>query len=328
MRIYNKNYRIKLSRENENKLFTEELDYYRTNNQYPVSLFEKKIINIYKNINLQILVTNRCNLKCKFCIERSDDCDTVSEKNPLSILTYLLSQYNFFGIYPNISITGGEPSLDLEYLHNIINLINKYEINHLNINSNGTFLDPIQFLHINLNISRHHYNNIKNNDIFGKDRGMYYNRFYNNDFVNFQCVLLDGYIDSIDEIKKYTDLHIKHGIKRVTFRGLSNLNTDKGYYEESIEFCNNQTVDVFKILNDISEDKDFEFIQQKIGDHYIYELYKYKGITVCFSYSNFAFLKNIENEERQNGKLFSRATILKPDGSVYIGWYYEINKIL
>lgn len=328
MRIFNKNYRIKLSRDREIELFSEELDYYRINNQFPVSLFGKEIINIYKNINLQILVTNKCNLKCKFCIERSDDCDIIDDNNnPLDTLNYLLSQYNSSGICPNLSITGGEPSLNLSYLHRLINLIKKHEINRLNINSNGSFLDPSLFPYTNINISKHHYEDVKNNEIFGKDREEYCKNFYYNHFINFQCVLLDGYIDSVDEIKKYIDFHIEHGIKRITFRGLSSLNVDKGYYEESIQFCNNQTVDVFKILNDISEDKDFEFIQQKIGDHYIYELYKYKGITICFSYSNFTFLKQVEEEERQNGELYSRATILKPDGSVYIGWYYKINKI-
>jgi len=110
MRKFNPAYRIFLDREKEVEMFQEELDYYRTNNQYPITLFEKEITNIYKNINLQILVTDKCNFKCKFCIENSCDKDDSKYHDWLQVLDYLLYAYNNKGIFPNVSITGGEPS--------------------------------------------------------------------------------------------------------------------------------------------------------------------------------------------------------------------------
>jgi len=110
-----------------------------------------------------------------------------------------------------------------------------------------------------------------------------------------------------------------------SFRGLTTLDSDKDYKMER-EFTNNSVIDIKSLLDEIANDSRFEFIQQKIGDHYLFEIYRYKGKYVRFTYSNFEWLKSVENQERKDGKWYSRATIIHPN-AVYAGWTYNLNKI-
>jgi hypothetical protein len=137
---------------------------------------------------------------------------------------------------------------------------------------------------------------------------------------------MKGYIDSVSEIKKYMDFFTLLGADGFSFRGMSTLDVGKEYVDE-INFSNAHAVDFFSIVEEVSNDPAFEFVQQKIGDHYWFEHYNYKGKPVRFTYSNFDFLRKVETEERKNNQWFSRATIISPTGRVYAGWTYDINEL-
>jgi len=328
-RIFNRQWRITLVDKSDAELFTPEVEYYSKHNRYPVTLFGKEITNIYKRINVQIFLTKVCNLCCPFCIEN----DRVgglgkNEKDWLYLLVkQTLEQYLKQGIIPNVSITGGEPTLFPERLYHLLDLVGSFVggtngIKYVNVNSNGTDLSvPYTFPWLRTNISRHHYDPDANREIFGKD----YHRLNTDEIekASMQCVLMKGYIDSVEGMKEYMrKFAFAQGF---SFRGLTTLDAKKGYDNE-VKFTNERYIDIKPILDAIANDPEFEFLQQKVGDHYIYELYKYRGKVFRLVYSNFAWLRQVETEERSKGIVNSRATIIHPN-KVYSGWTYDLNLI-
>ena len=328
MRTFERRERYPISRENELATFQGELEYYRTNNCFPVDIFGQRIVNIYKNINLQVVVGKQCNYSCSFCIE-NDQISSGVTKIPNGIFAEifgdLIRAYRGQGVLPWISITGGEPTLFPERLALIYRALNDWGIaERANVNTNGInlkCLEPMKGIRINL--SRHHYCEGKSEEIFG-------GRCSNYDIGEstvLQCVMMKGYIDSVAEIKRYMDFYGGIGAKGFSFRGLSTLDAGK-QYEKEVNYSAAKAIDFFAIVNEVTNDPDFEFLQQKIGDHYWFEIYKYKGKIVRFTYSTFEFLRQVETEERKNGQWFSRATILRETGKVYAGWTYDINEIV
>jgi len=327
MRIFQAERRIVLTGTSDEALFAPELEYYSNHNQYPVTLFGKPIVNLYRNINVQILITRACNFKCKFCIEN----DGIKTKNDGSywlgnLVHSTLSQYREQGIMPNVSITGGEPTLLPNRLFNILDIVKSYHgIKNVNVNTNGYDLSVIRsFPGVRINLSRHHWWSGMNRQIFGDA----YTRENVKDFsgVTLQCVLMQNYVNSVPMMKEYMDRYIDKGADGFSFRGLTTLDVDKGYQVEKV-FSEQNVVDIKVILDTVAKDADFEFVQQKIGDHYIFEIYKYRGKYVRFTYSNFNWLRQIETDERKSGKSFSRATVIHPN-AVYSGWTYDLNKLV
>lgn len=305
MRVTNKTQRIIL--EDERSLFQKEYEYYSKNNLYPVTLFGKNFYNMYRRINLQVLVTRKCNMHCTFCIEENEHCET--EIDTVPILNDILYQYKQQGITPCLSITGGEPMLESNKVTRIVQIAKHlYYLDDININTNGTNANllPSKIL---TNVSLHDtdYESLK-----ALDTTFFLPVYY-------QCVMQQGKVDSIDRIVDYIDL-IGNVTKCVgfSFRGLSTLNCKGIGYQ-------NMKVDFFDIVNQISHDKRFEFVQQKIGDHYVYEIYRYKGYPIRFTYANRDLLREYEIEERKQGNIYSRANIITPDGNVYTGWNLDLN---
>ena len=327
MRTYRRRERYPITKENEIATFLGELEYYRSNNQNPVLLLGHRIVNIYRNINVQVVLSKKCNFACPFCIEndRTTDTDGFLERSCFleNIFDMVIQQYDDHGITPHVSITGGEPTLFPEKLKKIYGLaINKWHLPFVNINTNGTNPDVLKDMeNIWINLSRHHYCETKADEIFGKKSD--YTIIPN---TTMQCVMMKGYIDSVAEIKKYMDFFITMRADGFSFRGMSTLDAGKQYTNE-VNFSAVHAIDFFSIVEEISNDPDFEFVQQKIGDHYWFEIYNYRGKPVRFTYSNFDFLRKVETEERKNKQWFSRATVISPVGKVYAGWTYDINEL-
>ncbi len=340
MRIFDLERRINITRENEKDIFLEEAKYYTQNNVYPVTLFGKEVLNIYKNINVQTVLTYACNYKCGFCIERGNkDGNRVSDEEYASRLEEILKQYKSQGINPHVSITGGEPLLMKDRLELVLKVLKKYDIEKYNINTNGFFLrkylsmlEKYDMPHIN--VSRHDYRKIKIPGLFGivgfenviddDDLSYVQSRLGN---ITIQSVMIKGGVESVKDIKEFMNHYNKLGFKSYSFRGLSILDHNNDY-SGAEEFTRKNFVDFFEIVNSVAKDPEFEFKQQKIGDHYVYEIWKYKGATLRFTYGNFSLLREIEENERKEGKRFSRATILFPDNRVTTGWIEDLNKLV
>jgi MoaA/NifB/PqqE/SkfB family radical SAM enzyme len=268
-------------------------------------------------------VSRRCNFKCGFCIENDGLLASKKETDPSILFERVLSQYKEQGIYPHVSITGGEPTLFPDRLRNILNACSNQSISRVSINTNGENVEAISDLdNYFINLSRHHYEPDKVMDVFGKK----FKDTIVKEKTVMQCVLMKDYIDSVEKMKKYMDYYADKGAIGYSFRGLTKLDATKQYSKE-IDFSKAHAINFYDIVNNIAKDPDFKFIQQKIGDHYWFEIWEYKGKKFRLTYSNFEFLREVEVKERSSGLWFSRATIILPYGEVYSGWSYDINLI-
>ena len=215
---------------------------------YNQEKFEKADVRI----NLYIKINDACNGKCKFC---SNNGLKDNGKLDLDKLKETLIYLNEKDIINRISVTGGEPLLNIELLNKVLNLVFSVNPNFLvTFNTNGYNLksilnldsiDKIEGIHI----SRHHYNDKINNDIFGletasNDEIKYVmNKLKNKKLLRLNCLLMKDYIGNSQEVKKYLEKASDLGIFRVGFVGLMKVND---YCKENFISIN----DVFNNMND------------------------------------------------------------------------------
>jgi len=190
---------------------------------------------------LYVYATSKCNATCEFCSERNYNRENepfqpeLLEKDLL-----LLTEQN---LLKKISITGGEPFLDIKRLNSIVNTIFETLPNiDLSITTNGSFINRVYELDnldkiSQIHISRHHHNQeiIKTASIEDLQR---IQKELSPGTLSFNCCLIDGYIDSYEGIKMYTETLAKQtGIS--TF-GFISLMGDS-------EYCRANKVDFSKI---------------------------------------------------------------------------------
>ena len=140
MRTFDKTRRLLLAQEDERDMFQRELEYYTVHNCYPVVLFGKRITNIYKRVNVQVLITTACANKCAFCIEHTDDQFAGSGEAMLKTLDSLMQQYDEQGVSPCVSITGGEPALFPDLVRRVVDTCRKRPLSAFSINSSSAQL--------------------------------------------------------------------------------------------------------------------------------------------------------------------------------------------
>lgn len=301
MRTFDLAKRARLSDADELGLFHGELAYYREHNRYPVKLFGVPFTNIYKRINVQVLVTRACNLRCSFCIESGEG--QRDDGDHIGVALDVLRQYVGQGIMPCLSITGGEPTLYPNRVERLIDGAEALGIKSVNINTNGFRLYSCRIPSwINVNLSRHAIEPVPM-QITGHAM---------------QCVLMQGGVDSVAAMMRYMNHYLALGASGFSFRGLT---------KREGAASQRGAVDVRAIADELATNSDFQFVQQKVGDHYIYEIYRYRGVPVRLVYSNFDVLRQFETDERARGDVFSRATVVNSDGAVYSGWLFDLNEI-
>lgn len=272
----------------------------------PVTLFGKpwRIMDDYWMKHVHIKITDRCNAKCPFCIEK----DSHIKEDPVKLqvnLHRLISELNEQGHLATVSITGGEPSLS-PIAGNVIDFLKgNYKV-FLNINTNfskaiDSKLDPDW-----VNISRHtvgadSYTGIGALDLDMLDR---YRDTHKNTKIRLQCVLHQNGLQNIDEIKDYID-HYNGHIDDLSFRRLINV-TD-----------NAPSDDLFQKLKHFLYNH-AKLVEQVLKDYYVYETWNYKGLNITLSHSNMKLLHDLEGSE--DDKIL-REIVVHPDGLVSGSWY-------
>lgn len=183
----------------------------------------------YYNRNLSIIVPGPCNGKCNFCFwKESKDIHSHYIKKLKSILNSIPEDFY------QISLTGGEPTLS-KYLVDILKAIDRNKYTKVVLTSNGTnlsnFLDqfnsdvgPISDYVDHINISRHHYSDKINNEIFKTKTIDGENLFYLVERiqsfgidVTFNCVLTDN-LKSKDDILNYINCAKRLNADYISFR--------------------------------------------------------------------------------------------------------------
>lgn len=226
---------------------------------------EPKIMNM--RLNLYIKITDLCNGKCSVCSNKGNEKKSEIDYEKLKYVIKYLDERHLIN---RISITGGEPFLDVDRLNKVLNVVYEAKPKALvTINTNGfnikgcLKLDSLSKLY-GIHISRHHYDDEMNNKFFGiktasiKDIEDIISKVDNKKLIRLNCLLMKSYINNIDEVQKYLEMVSKLNVFRCGFVSLMPIN------EESIkEFINYN--DIFKDLPDkfqkISNMNDFNICE-------------------------------------------------------------------
>jgi molybdenum cofactor biosynthesis enzyme MoaA len=142
------------------------------------------------NPNLSIVLPGNCSANCSFCFGKN-------KKTDLSVKEYLVELRKVLNALPKhfktVSITGSEPT-ESPYLIPVLKELQSYirysgELDRVVLSTNGLHLKKIvnssqhqellKNVLTHVNVSRHHYNMMKNREIFNVDR----------DSVNVPCTI-------------------------------------------------------------------------------------------------------------------------------------------
>lgn len=174
------------------------------------SLFSQSSLEVTEPyINLYVR-TKFCNASCKFCTYASD-AQKYSSNKLKEILEELVPKIKI----RKFAISGGEPTL---YWDNFINIVDHWReytpTSELSLNTDGfrwekLFTDPVYKDFDYIQLSRHHYNDEINDEIFGCKTptseqikwaaGLQTSPHQ----IQFRCNLIKGYIDNRDEVFNY-----------------------------------------------------------------------------------------------------------------------------
>lgn len=130
------------------------------------NFFISSLLETIKNPNFSIVVPGGCNGKCNFCFwNKSKTCN-----NYISRLKETLN--NLPSQFYQLSLTGGEPTIS-PYFKKILEIIDNKKFKHIVLTTNGTnILEHINIIKNKIkyiNISRHHYDDTINSNIFKTD---------------------------------------------------------------------------------------------------------------------------------------------------------------
>lgn len=192
-------------------------------------------------VNLYIRIGNSCQCNCEFCIAPKDK----DIEFDIYKLFFVINQLKAQKIRINkISLTGGEPLMEkyIKTVENIVNIIKQIDSKiFLIINTNGINLKLLSNKSLQLidsiSISVHHYDVIKNNNIFQNNTSNLskYEEWIKKK-IHISCNLIKGYIDSEKEVLQFIKVMQDNGFYDIGFVNLMKHN--KYCAENFIDFKN------------------------------------------------------------------------------------------
>ena len=314
-----------------------------------IELYGQKVL-VYPHVNLQARITMGCNSQCGFCIERYSS-NRVSELESLAYADRLEESIQTLqeqGIFPSVTITGGEPCIDSSRLEGVLSVLERRGVTKYNVNTNGTFLlrepDIIERFRGKLpylNISMHHWDPDKSSEIMGGENNLGIDdvakiveqfgeiKYGNIPRLRLQCVLLDGYVQDTNSMQEYLVRSNDAGVDDVSFRGLSTLSC--GNYGTLTMVGMNRVLDNLAEAVKQQKAKGWEFVCQNIADWYCYEDWKFRTPSqtetwtdVHLNFSNMANLRRYESEEQRRGLRYVREFVVFEDGVFSTGWNKDL----
>lgn len=304
MRIFNPNERLHTNLATISYYFMNEYNYYSTHNVRKFEFRGTTYASMYRRLNVQLVVTNKCPFDCSFCIEKINPTNEKAEnflpEEQLISLKTLLLAIKQAGMEPTVSITGGEPTLYLNHIICVARMLDEIEVKY-NLNTAGNcqkMLIPQTFERINLSV--HEAEALKNSAVFGSTRGAYWQEIpYRN--ATIQKVITNA---NFNELVQFLDSFEQ---KRYSIRFIARTKEESSF-------------DWKPLFDAIANDDRFIFIQQKIGDYYFFEEYQYKKTkTVRFSFADMTQLEYYKTQV-EKGENFVRAVVVMADGSVKFDW--------
>jgi molybdenum cofactor biosynthesis enzyme MoaA len=287
------------------------------------NLFDEQIL-VYDDKwmhHLHIKITDICNAKCAFCVEQNCKKDEQPQK-ALSNIDKMICEMKKQGLLYSVSVTGGEPTV-FPYFSELCEILNKYDIPFVTMNTNGHFIDKYLSLIDKtfdfINISRHSCYDNNNDEIFKTkvktiEELKRIKEKMKHCKMRIQCVI-GNELNSIQDIENFMNTY--SFADDFSFRRLMELNEEFGV-DYNINHSN-----YFSILDYAF--KNWTFKEQTIQDYYIYEIYNNGKTDITFSYSDMNLTRTLEKREKDN---FFREFICHPNGVVSGSWKKDCKIIL
>lgn len=205
-----------------------------------------------KYVNLYWKIGDRCNADCAMCAYHSNHTIVSHDIDKLVYICEVLYQNHLIN---TLHITGGEPGLYIDIIGKTVENIRKFDKDVLICtNSNGINLSNYVDMMLDtdmdiVNISRHHYLDDKNNEVFrtntvaqtdeiSKVVEKVYTKFP--DMIHLNCVLMRDYIDSLDGIVNYLEYVARMKVLVSAFVNLMTIN----------DFCKSHYIDFLDLENE------------------------------------------------------------------------------
>ena len=200
---------------------------------YPL---EKPHIDLY-------IRTKDCNSRCQFCIWHSD-AQNFNEKKFHQVFEEIIPKIRI----RKIAVTGGEPTLNWKLFENIVSISRHYvgPKTYMSMNTDGLrlqrlFDDPIHQEFNQIHISRHHWDDSLNNEIFNsvtptaEQLAWAQNTTKSKHQIQLSCNLIKGYIDNKEKMYQYLEFVNSLKINNCGFVSLMPVNE---YSKENYIGCN------------------------------------------------------------------------------------------
>jgi organic radical activating enzyme len=229
-------------------------------------------------VNIYVRLTNKCNANCPFCAFNGPD----NSKFDRYKLVYILNHIREHNVRINkISFTGGEPTTSMDDLVFCLKEVKKIDRDIFTVvSSNGYNIDLLgedRALVDSIALSRHHYDEDLNTELFG---GVKQQLPTNVEGVHLTCNLVKGYIDSKEECRKFIEEMGKRGFTDIGFVSLMNVN---GY-------CSDHSVDFSHIsLGEMEDTIQTTDISKGISCKCANYLTSLEDGTIVKSYSRYVF---------------------------------------
>lgn len=161
-------------------------------------------------IALYIVPTRRCNANCPFCAFKADNISF-----DIEIFKQRFSELLQIAMIDTVHFTGGEPSLEIDQIKAVCSFIKEVSpLTTISVNTNGSFIEDLCSIPEldNISLSRHHYDDKKNNELFGKLNVPNTERLLSlseKEKLHLSCNLIKGYIDNEAELLQFLEfLHM------------------------------------------------------------------------------------------------------------------------
>jgi cyclic pyranopterin phosphate synthase len=303
---------------------------------------------VYKNANLSIHVTDKCNADCAFCIAHLR---YLNER-----LVYLKPEIEADEAYyerldqvlrltkavsTSVSITGGEPSVNRKLPH-ILKILASHNVRKRTITTNGTglffktgvgdqsVLDALEDYQLeHLNVSRAHHDAKENARIMvmneklmpegmleeivqeARRRGIK---------TRLSCAVERG-VSTYDDMMRYVEWGERLGVDNVIFRQLMQFDAKTVKAGRIPNYCKEQELDLMDFWPLMDANPDFTLYHQVLGYYYYVEVRKYHDLNVV---SEAADLRIITSQLEVFKEKFNSHTafeqVFHPNGNVCAGW--------
>ena len=300
--------------------------------------------DVYANANLSVYSAQTCNARCAFCVEelrpasRGAELATQRTVEPddgrwFAALDRVLDTVQR-GLRPSVSVTGGEPSKDPR-LPRVLRTLAARGARKRTVTTNGSgLLDAREGRRVvdwiaetgvmHLNVSRAHPDQDTNARLMRYAEGPTVDEMRTivaaaragGTRVRLSCVLVAGAIASLEDLVRYVDFARSIGVDSVIFRQL--MKTDERTVTPNfvVRFSDRKRVALEALLDQVSGDARFGFVQQIVGYYYYVEVWHTEGVDVVFEEADLARLEDVKRADPS----LVHELVFHPDGKLASTW--------